>query len=369
MVTFTREKLLNIGSSACKTFLPVFFKPESFTEILVGGAAALYGISRRRCRGKRAGARQTETAGTAWTALSSIHLVNVRCLANKMDELLLLNRKNTDVCRSAALCFTETWLGEHIPDTSLHLLDSLRDLCKDPVCGLQFSVQYHRPGHPPLQTLLAHCQWISNFLTDRRQHLRLGSITYSTRTISTGAPQGCVLSPLLFSLYTNDCTSGDLNVKLLKFADDTTVIGLIRDGDESAYRQEVEQLALWCGQNNLEPNTQNCGDDSRLQKESLNTDPLSILNNRVSAVETFRFLGSTISQDLKWESNIDAIRKEAQQRMYFLHQVRKFNLPQELLIQFYTAIIQSVLCTSNHSVVWISHQTGQEQTTTDSQDC
>ncbi len=50
------------------------------------------------------------------------------------------------------------------------------------------------------------CQWINSFLTDRQQLVRLGKFA-STRTISTGAPQGCVLSPLLFSLYTNDCTS------------------------------------------------------------------------------------------------------------------------------------------------------------------
>ncbi len=56
-----------------------------------------------------------------WTALLSIHLANVRSLANKMDELLLLSRTNTDFYRSAALCFTETWLGEHILDSSLHL--------------------------------------------------------------------------------------------------------------------------------------------------------------------------------------------------------------------------------------------------------
>ncbi len=66
-------------------------------------------------------------------------------------------------------------------------------------------------------------QWINSFLTDMQQVVRLGKYTFSTpRTISTGAPQGCVLSPLLISLYTNDCTSRDPSVKLLKFADDTT---------------------------------------------------------------------------------------------------------------------------------------------------
>ncbi len=44
------------------------------------------------------------------------------------------------------------------------------------------------------------CQWITSFLTDRQLLLRLGKFSCSTRMISTGAPQGCVLSPLLFSL-------------------------------------------------------------------------------------------------------------------------------------------------------------------------
>ncbi len=99
------------------------------------------------------------------------------------------------------------------------------------------------------------CQWITSFLTDRRQLVRLGKYTSNTRTISTGAPQGCALSPLLVSLYTNDCTSKDPSVKPLKFEDDTTVIGLIQYVDESAYRQEDKELAVWCSHNNLELNT------------------------------------------------------------------------------------------------------------------
>ncbi len=66
----------------------------------------------------------------------------------------------------------------------------------------------------------------------------------------------------------------------------------------------------------------------------------------VTAVESFRFLGTTISQDLKWDNYIKSIVKKAQQRLYFLCQLRKFNLPQELLKQFYSVIIESILCTS-----------------------
>ncbi|KAK3548206.1 hypothetical protein QTP70_005171 [Hemibagrus guttatus] len=200
------------------------------------------------------------------------------------------------------------------------------------------------------------CQWITSFLTDRHQLVKLGKFKSNSRTTSTGAPQGCVLSPLLFSLYTNDCTSTDPSIKLLKFADDTTVIGLIQDGDESAYRQEIEQLAAWCSRNNLELNTLKTVEmivDFRRNTPAL--PPLTIMNSTVPTVASFRFLGTTISQDLKWDTHIDATIKKAQQRLYFLRQLRKFNLPQELLIQFYSAVIESVLCTS--ITVWFGSAT------------
>ncbi|KAK3568136.1 hypothetical protein QTP86_031239, partial [Hemibagrus guttatus] len=84
------------------------------------------------------------------------------------------------------------------------------------------------------------CSWITDFLTDRRQFMRLGIRIRISFIVNTGSPQGCVLFPLLFSLYTNGCTTGHQSVKLLKFADDTTLIGLISDRDESAYRGEMD---------------------------------------------------------------------------------------------------------------------------------
>jgi hypothetical protein len=57
-----------------------------------------------------------------------------------------------------------------------------------------------------------------------------------------------VLSPLLYSLFTHDSNT------IIKFAEGTTVLCLITDDDETAYREEVRDLAVWCQDNNLSLN-------------------------------------------------------------------------------------------------------------------
>ncbi len=109
------------------------------------------------------------------------------------------------------------------------------------------------------------CQWTPSFLTDRQQLVRLGKLTSRTLTISTGAPQGCVLSPLLFSLYTNDCTSKDPSVKLPKFADDS-------HWPHQGWRRVCLQTGGWAAgclvQSQLgSQHAQNSRDDSRVQEE------------------------------------------------------------------------------------------------------
>ncbi|XP_048051513.1 polymeric immunoglobulin receptor-like [Megalobrama amblycephala] len=90
-------------------------------ENRVSGAAALFRRFRTRRRGKRAGALVKLRQRGLRTPLPSIHLANLRSLPNKTDELLLLSRTNKDFSNSAALCFTETWLNDAIPDSVLSL--------------------------------------------------------------------------------------------------------------------------------------------------------------------------------------------------------------------------------------------------------
>ena len=68
------------------------------------------------------------------------------------------------------------------------------------------------------------------------------------------APQWRALSPFLYFLFTHDCTARHNSKTIIKFADDTTVVGLITDNDETVYREEVRDLTVWCKDNNLSLN-------------------------------------------------------------------------------------------------------------------
>ena len=75
------------------------------------------------------------------------------------------------------------------------------------------------------------CNWVLDFLTVRLQVVKEGNNISTSLVLNTGAPQGCVLSPLLFSLFTQDCVAAHDSNTIIKFANDTAVI---TDDDETA---------------------------------------------------------------------------------------------------------------------------------------
>ncbi|KAM9776022.1 uncharacterized protein ACBT44_001186 [Syngnathus typhle] len=95
------------------------------------------------------------------------------------------------------------------------------------------------------------CNWLLDFLCQRPQVVRVDDKISASITLSTGPSQGCVLSPLLFTLLTHDCIATHSDNRIVKFADDTTLVGLITKGDETQYRLEVDLLTTWCRDNNL----------------------------------------------------------------------------------------------------------------------
>lgn len=200
----------------------------------------------------------------------------------------------------------------------------------------------HKLDHLGLNTSL--CNWLLDFLIGRPQAVRVGSNTSSTITLNTGVPQGCVLSPLLFTLLTHDCTPSFSSNLFIKFADDTTVVGAIKNGDETNYRSEVSRLATWCKDNNLHLNVEKTKeivvDFRRVHTQHT---PLTINGAAVERVRCTKFLGVHISEDLSWSHNTASLAKKAQQRLYFLRKLRRAGAPPPIMHTFYRGTVESIL--------------------------
>ncbi|KAK3526360.1 hypothetical protein QTP70_024633, partial [Hemibagrus guttatus] len=152
--------------------------------------------------------------------------------------------------------------------------------------------------------------WILDFLTGRPQLVWIRNTFSSTTTLSTGAPQGCVLSPLLFTLLTRDCAAMHSSNHIVKFTDDTTVVGLISKNDKE-HRVTIH--------------------------------PLFIDGSPVEIVKSTKFLGGHLLENFTWSLNTSSISKKAQQHLYFLRSLMKAHLPPPILTMFYRGTIKIVL--------------------------
>ncbi|KAK0152303.1 putative RNA-directed DNA polymerase from transposon X-element [Merluccius polli] len=157
--------------------------------------------------------------------------------------------------------------------------------------------------------------WITDYLTGRPQFVRLGSVLSDVVVSDTGAPQGTVLSPFLFTLYTTDFQYNSDSCHLQKFSDDSAVVGCIRGGEEGEYRTLVDNFVEWSEQNHLRLNVNKTRemviDFGR--KKRMPSQPLRI---RGEVVEDYKYLGVVIDNRLDWKSNTKAVYKKGMSRLF-----------------------------------------------------
>ena len=63
----------------------------------------------------------------------------------------------------------------------------------------------------------------------------------------------------------------------------------------------------------------------------------------VERVSSFKFLGTTITEDLSWTTNTSSLVKKAHQRLFFLRTLKKNQLSSAIVVNFYRCAIESIL--------------------------
>ena len=250
-------------------------------------------------------------------------------IPESLDPLQFAYRKNRSVDDAVALALHSTL--EHLDKNNTYARMLFLDYSSafNTIRPMKLTMKLANLGVPT-----PTCNWILDFLIDRPQVVRMGSKTSAKLTVSTGTPQGCCLSPRLYSLYTHDCVSTKRSNIIIKYADDTTILGLIKGGNESAYREQVNNIISYGEDNDLVLNVDKTKEvilDFRRGHHTL--EPLVIKGTVVEQAESFKFLGLHVSKHLGWKENTVATVKKAQQRLYFIRMLKKAGLgPQPLTL-------------------------------------
>ena len=187
-------------------------------------------------------------------------------------------------------------------------------------------------------------KWFYSFLTNRTQQVKVNRTLSDTKHCNTGVPQGCVVSPTLFTLYTNDCRTVHPNNYMVKFADDTVLLSLLhKDMDPSVYQDEIDLFIKWCDTNHLILNVTKTQEMVLDPRQVTDHEPVVIKNQKITRVSSYKYLGVHIDNLLCWKTHIDNLCNRLQQRLYFLRRLRLYGVSSHIMMIFYRAIVESIL--------------------------
>ena len=194
--------------------------------------------------------------------------------------------------------------------------------------------------------------WIRDFLLNRTQSVFLEGHISDPLDVVSGVPQGTVMGPLLFLAYINDLpeatTSG---VKL--FADDSLLFRRIRTNkDCDTLQKDLAALEEWEKQWQMGFHPEKCTVIRISGRRQHHQCSYTLHGYTLEVVDSVKFLGVVIPNDLAWTRHIDSTIGKASRTLGFLRRNLGRYTP-KVKANAYTALVRPTLecaCT-----VWDSY--------------
>jgi hypothetical protein len=200
--------------------------------------------------------------------------------------------------------------------------------------------------------------WITNFLTNRTQKVRIGSVLSDSLPVSSGIIQGSVLGPTLFNIFINNVDSSLRHCKIVKYADDIRIFLSSRKDPQSIYdlhekiQDDVSNITKWTIDSRMKFNVNKCFTANFGHTVADRAYSYLIHNDVIPNSLCFRDLGLTVRTPLSFNSHMDAIIARAFSRLGLINKLFHLKSKRSLL-SLYKAYVRPIL--EFASIIWNPH--------------
>lgn len=151
--------------------------------------------------------------------------------------------------------------------------------------------------------------WMSSYLSNRRQCVKVGDTLSSVMNCTMGVPQGSVLGPLLFSMYINNLPQHcPQDIHLQMYADDTVVWTYAATAALAAVKltAALESITKWLEESGLSLNVSKTKAMffHKKPRKMAPTADIFIKGVKVDVVSDFKYLGVVLDSNLNFKSHV-----------------------------------------------------------------
>ena len=215
----------------------------------------------------------------------------------------------------------KTQLIEFIDDLSSNLQGNKQT----DVLVMDFTKAFDKVCHSLLVHKLHHYgirgkvnMWIKNWLANRKQTVVVEGERSTFGRVESGVPQGSVLGPGLFFYYINDLPA-KLHSSVRLFADDT-IAYLVIECPNDAYllQEDLNTLAGWEQQWRMKFHPSKCTKLTVTNKRNPIQVNYQLHGHILASVSLAKYLGITVTDDLRWDTHIQSKCDKANRTISFL---------------------------------------------------
>jgi len=158
---------------------------------------------------------------------------------------------------------------------------------------------------------------IQSYLSNRKACIKIQNTVGDSFSINKGVPQGSCLGPALFCIYMSDLQPLHQSTTMVKYADDVTLILPVNENTEKILEDEIENIKIWCNNNEMVVNPSKTQALPILKKEK------NFTATNIQCMDKISLLGFTLDKNLSFDEHFIKAVSKGSRNLYLLKQLRQ----------------------------------------------